>query len=123
MAKKGVIAEFYDSDYLSLMLTPSNSRRDLSRILKAFDSIEQREPIVNKAPEAIITEKVCSISEALFNKTETLPISKCEGRVFADAAISCPPAIPILISGERIDKNSIKLLKYYGIKKFFRRYV
>ena len=117
LAKKGVIAEFYDSDYLTLMLTPSNSRRDLSRILKAFNSIEKREPIVNKAPGAIKAEKVCSISKALFSKTETLPISKCEGRVFADAAISCPPAIPILISGERIDKNSIELMKYYGIKK------
>ena len=117
LAKKGVIAEFYDSDYLTLMLTPSNSRRDLSRILKAFNSIEKREPIVNKAPCAIKTEKVCSISKALSSKTETLPISKCEGRVFADAAISCPPAIPILISGERIDKNSIELMKYYCIKK------
>ena len=38
----------------------------------------------------------------------------CEGRIYAQTAISCPPAIPLLICGERIDGQTIECLKYYG---------
>jgi arginine/lysine/ornithine decarboxylase len=31
--------------------------------------------------------------------------------------VGCPPAIPIVICGEEIDKKAISAFKYYGIEK------
>ena len=38
------------------------------------------------------------------------------GRVLSNATVSCPPAIPIVISGERISREAIELFGAYGIK-------
>ncbi len=116
-SKSGIMVEFYDDDYLCLMLTPSNSGCDLSKILKTFLKIERKEPIKPTAPMLKPNRKACSIGKALFGKSEVLPVMKSLGRVFADSSISCPPAIPVIISGEVIDENAIELMKYYGIKK------
>ena len=37
------------------------------------------------------------------------------GRIFADLAITCPPAVPIAVCGDKIDKETIDCFKYYGI--------
>jgi arginine/lysine/ornithine decarboxylase len=31
--------------------------------------------------------------------------------------VGCPPAVPIVVSGEVIDKDIISCMKYYGIDK------
>ena len=41
---------------------------------------------------------------------------ECLGKTVCDAAISCPPAIPIAVSGELIDENALELFRHYGIK-------
>ena len=32
-------------------------------------------------------------------------------------AVGCPPAVPIVMSGEEIDENIISCLEYYDIKE------
>ena len=112
LEKQGVVCEFYDPDYTVMMLTPET---DLSRLSKALDAIPKREAITEKAPPLTVCQKVLSIREAVFSQSEELPVTLCDGRVLADTAVSCPPAIPIVVCGERIDKNAVKLFKYYGI--------
>ena len=53
--------------------------------------------------------------QALFSESETLPIGDCLGRISAAAAISCPPAIPLAVCGERIDQHVVDCLRYYGV--------
>ncbi len=117
LIKKRIEPEFYDKDYLCLMLTPSNYKRDFDKILKVFKAIKKLPAKNEKAPRIEKPQRACSINDAMFKDFEILAVSKCEGRIFADGAVSCPPAIPVIISGEVITKNSIALMKYYGIKK------
>lgn len=112
LEKQGVVCEFSDPDYTVMMLTPET---DLSRLSKALIAIPKREAITEKAPPLTVCQKVLSIREAVFSPSEELPVSLCNGRVLADTAVSCPPAIPIVVCGERIDENAVKLFKYYGI--------
>ena len=42
-----------------------------------------------------------------------MPLDKAEGRICAQAHIGCPPAIPLIVCGERIDREVIENLKYY----------
>ena len=60
-----------------------------------------------------------SIREALMSVSEERNVGDCEGAILANAAVSCPPAVPILISGEVIDKDAIAAFEYYGIEKCF----
>ena len=43
-------------------------------------------------------------------------MSAAEGRIIADVCVGCPPAVPIAVSGEIIDKNAVRCFEYYGIE-------
>ena len=36
------------------------------------------------------------------------------GRISAAPTVACPPAVPVLMSGERVDAAAVALLRYYG---------
>jgi arginine/lysine/ornithine decarboxylase len=57
-----------------------------------------------------------SVREALLSPSEVLPVGKCVGRVLAAATVGCPPAVPIVVSGERIDQSAVACFAYYGIE-------
>ena len=62
-------------------------------------------------------EKVMSIREAAFAERETVSASDSLGRVLAAATVSCPPAVPIVVCGERIGEDAVRCFEYYGIKE------
>ena len=47
---------------------------------------------------------------------EVVPAETALGRICAMPTVSCPPAIPIVVSGERIGPAALKLFARYGIK-------
>ena len=48
---------------------------------------------------------------------EIIDIEYSEGKIYADINVHCPPAVPIIIIGEKITKETIQAFKYYGIEK------
>lgn len=56
-----------------------------------------------------------SIREALLSPSEVIPVRESEGRICAAPTVSCPPAIPVVISGEIIDEAAIATFLRYGI--------
>ena len=57
-----------------------------------------------------------AIREAAFAEAEEIPVEEAEGRICASVKVPCPPAIPIAVSGEMIDRDCIELFRAYGIK-------
>lgn len=110
-----IVCEHSDRDAVVLMLTPDLSDTELERIFEAFSSLEKRAEKKEKAPSVEMRGAVMSIREATFSRRERIPVKNALGRVLADMAVSCPPAIPIAVCGERIDENAIELFEYYGI--------
>jgi arginine/lysine/ornithine decarboxylase len=55
--------------------------------------------------------------KAMLAVGELTPIENAVGKVLADPSVSCPPAVPILVSGERIDQDAANCFAYYGISK------
>jgi arginine/lysine/ornithine decarboxylase len=51
----------------------------------------------------------------MFAPSESIPITGAEGRILADPSVSCPPAVPILVSGEKISKEAMACFAYYGM--------
>ncbi len=110
-----IVAEYYDNDYLVLMLSLENDK-DLKKIEKALLQIPKKEAINILPPKMVKPKKVCSLNKALFSDSEELPLSKAAGRVLAAPTVSCPPAIPVAVCGEEITKEVIEIAKYYNIK-------
>ena len=63
-----------------------------------------------------MTERVMRIREAALSPCETIPARESAGRVLAAASIGCPPAVPIVVCGERIDGDAARAFAYYGIE-------
>lgn len=112
----GIVPEFSDPDYLVLMLTPETGEEGVERLNKALSSIPILKPIDKHPPEFCKAQRITSIRQAALSVAETLPTEKCEGRVLAAATVGCPPAVPILVCGERIDRHAIECFKYYDIQ-------
>lgn len=117
LESQGVICEFADSDYLVLMLSPKNADEDLEKILGALKNIPQKKGVSTLPPPTFKSEAKMSLKDALLSPSRELPIDECEGLIFASSALGCPPAVPILVSGEETTSQAIMAFKYYGITK------
>ncbi len=117
LSKKGVECEFYDPDFVVMMFTPEIGDDEIDYIGNILLKTEKKEKISEKPPVLSISEKAMTVREAVFSPSEEIGVSECEGRILASSAISCPPAIPIIVCGEKIDKKAIECFEYYGIKK------
>ncbi len=116
LASFGIISEFSDPDFLVLMPTPEIGAEGLKRLLEALLSIPKREPIDELAPLFKAPMARISPREALLSATESLPTKDCLGRTLAEITVGCPPAVPVLVSGEIVDESAISCFEYYGIK-------
>lgn len=116
LAERNIVCEFYDNDFIVLMLTHDIGIDGLKRIEEAFFTLPKKPCIKANPPKMHIPEKVLSIREAVFSESETVSSCDSEGRILALSSVGCPPAVPILVCGERIDKTAIENFKYYGIE-------
>ena len=110
----GIECEFSDPDYVVLMPSPRTPERDWQRLECAPDRIPCRPPLADTPMYISEPEKVCSIREAMLAPRETVPAEQAEGRILADPDTGCPPAVPVLVPGERISPEAVKCFRYYG---------
>ena len=114
LKKQDIICEFYDPDYLVMMVTPESGNATLEKIKRVLTAIVKRTVIDQSAPIPKKTEQVISVKNALLSQTETVDVENSLGKIFADISVTCPPAVPIIVCGERINESTINCLKYYG---------
>ena len=116
--KFSIEVEFSDADYTVLMVTPKNSEMDFERLTKAALSLKKRVPIECTAIlQRAEPKKIISIKEAVFSKSELVDTRYAVGRICATPTVSCPPAVPIVISGELIDEQVVKMLLNFNVEK------
>ncbi len=114
LAKQNIVCEFFDQDFVVLMLTPQTNQEGLERLYQALIKIPHLPPIESVAPPFHLPKRACSIREAMLSQTKTVPILESIGRIAAWDNIQCPPAVPIIVCGEVIDDYTIERLQYYG---------
>ena len=116
LREKNIECEFADSRYVVLMISPENTFDELTVLKNSLLSAEKRSQIEVDAPAVSAQRKrVISIREAVFAPHERVDSESALGRICGAPAVSCPPAIPIALSGELIDESAVELLKFYGI--------
>lgn len=110
-----VFVEYADAFHVVLLCSAANTDRDfdiLEQLLERFSPTpaESGEKYALPRPE-----KVCGIREAALVPQEIVPIGESSGRICAAVKVPCPPAVPIVLSGERIDARCIAVCEAYGI--------
>ena len=109
--------EFYDDRFLVLMITPQNDDEDFKLINNVFSDLKPKDAILEKGFKVNLPVKRMSVRDAVFAESETIDTDKSIGRICASPTVSCPPAVPIAVSGEEITEETAEMLKYYGINK------
>ena len=117
LAEHGIVCEFADPDYCVFMFSPANPASDLDALAAALRSLPVRPSIETQPPRLGVPERVLPPREAMLAPFETLPREQALGRVLAAPTVSCPPAVPILVCGERIDAQALALFAYYGLDR------
>ena len=113
----GIEPEFSDCEYTVLMVSPDNTDADLERIYGAFSNLPKRSvsDVLGSSLALPRLVRAVSIREAIFAPHEVVGVDDAVGRICATPAVSCPPAIPIAVSGEVIDESAVLLFQRYGI--------
>lgn len=112
-----VEVEFSDQDFLVMMFTPEVNDLDYQRIQNAFQSIHPKKRIPVNTFDMDKPETCMSIRKAVFAPHKMVSLEDAVGKISGSPTVSCPPAVPIVVSGERITKHHISLFQYYEIKK------
>lgn len=114
---QGIFCEFADPDFLVCMFTSDNSGTDLARLERALAAIPEKAPIEALPPRPSVPERICSLRKAMLSPRRVIPVSDCLGAVLARCDVGCPPAVPVLMPGERIDGDALNAFHYYGIDR------
>ena len=110
---QNIFCEFRDESHIVFMFTPENTRRELTALEHALEAIPRRQPREREMP-AVHAGAVMSPRQAAFSEKITLPVTRCAGRILASACVSCPPAVPIVMCGERIEACLLPALEACG---------
>lgn len=117
LRREGIECEFADPDYLVMMVTPETGEEGLRRLELALSAIPRRRALEEKRPELPDPCPVITLDRAVLAPAEEVPAEKSLGRVLADPCVSCPPAVPILLAGEKISREAIGCFRYYGVER------
>ncbi len=111
----GIECEYDDPDYTVMMFTPETDDSVYEKISTVVGKTVQ---VAEKNSFSLIKpEKSTEIRNAVFSLSEEICVADSVGRVVADTCVGCPPAVSVLISGEKITENAVEIMKYYGIDK------
>ena len=96
------------------LLSARNRPEDFERLRTLIETLPAR-PALPVETGFHLPPVACTPREAVLGGRETVPLAKAVGRIAAAAISRCPPGIPLVMPGERVDKNTAALLNKYGI--------
>lgn len=113
MREYGIECEYQDPDFTVMMFSPYNTKNDFEAVRCFFN-----ENIIEYSANAVrmsVPEKKMSVRDAVFSDYEVIPAELSAGRICASPTVGCPPAVPVVVSGEVISDEAVNVFKYYGI--------
>ena len=110
----GIECEYADEQYLVLMVSPENTMEDFENLMQVLGK-KQARPQTDIVLSPVYCEQKITIRQAIFGIQESVSIDASLGRICGTPTVSCPPAIPIVVAGEEINEDAIRLFKYYDV--------
>ena len=97
--------------YLSI----GDRKQEVERLVSALSEVKrryQKDKAGMLTQEYIEPDVVMTPQDSFYAETESLELTKAEGRVCGEFVMCYPPGIPILAPGERITKEIIEYILY-----------
>ncbi len=113
---RGVECEMSDENYVVLLFSAITTVEDCQRAYTALTFISRRPAMPMAEYPVIRPEKALSIREAVLKPQKRLPVEQAVGEVCGGIQSPCPPCIPIVMPGERIDAQAVEAFRLYGVK-------
>ncbi len=113
----GIEPEYISGTACVLMANGRNREEDYQRLAKAITVFETGE---RPAPQTVRPPrpgKAAGVREAAFSTQLTVDVENSVGKIAAGEVSPCPPGIPVVMPGERIDGETAAALKAYGIRE------
>ena len=107
--------EYAADGALIFLPSPFNSERDYETLLYALDQVPLMEHGGWPVTAIPHPETVLELRAALLSPGVVLPVEQSVGRIAGQVACPCPPAIPVVMPGERIDPECVEALKNFGV--------
>ena len=116
LRERDIEPEYADARHAVLMFAPGNTEEDFRRVAEALPApppgrAEEEDVVFVRAPRRM------TIRQAMLAPCSWIKVPQATGRVCASPAVSCPPAIPIAVSGEEITKEAAALFERCGIDR------
>ncbi len=115
LAADHFVCEFADADHTVFMFTPHNGIACVAQLLHALCTLPRRTPLPQTILPLSMPKQVVSVRQALLSPTTTIPASQSVGHILASCDLSCPPAVPLAMPGERITPALAQAFAYYHI--------
>lgn len=115
LKKYKIEPEFVSEGNTILMFSPFNKKKDFSRLKKAITNLKVSTKLISEEIDFILPEQVLDLRRGCFSDFEIVSTNDCINRISAQIVSKCPPGIPILIYGEKINQTHINILKRLGI--------
>lgn len=114
---QNIFPEMEDGGHVVFICTPQDLAENFDRLERALEGMEDRMGPCPPLPSPPLPERVCSLREALFAPTETLPLFQCAGRVAAGQLAPYPPGVPVVAPGERITEKELAYFAKIGYNR------
>ena len=116
LRENNIEPEYVSENYIVLLPSLNTDDETYENMKKTLSSIEKKDKKTENEifENHYIPVKKMTISHALKEETETVPIDNTSGRVIAETVSKCPPGIAVIVPGEIINENIIKSLKNTG---------
>ncbi len=112
--------EMCDENYVVLIPTPFNTKKDWRRLQNALLAIEPKDEKVmnfkNFANYELPNVKA-TLREALMAESVKVSLNKAKNRIAAEIICPCPPGVPVVMPGEKIGDFELEALAGYGISE------
>ena len=92
-------------------------QEELRRLEEVLAALPRRQAIRQGPPPMPRLEQAVTPHEAMLSPWEEVPLAACCGRISAAGALGCPPAVPVVLCGQRIDAAAVEVLRYYGFRR------
>ncbi len=112
----GVECELADANYVVLLFSAVTTTEDCQRAEISLELIPRLEELPLIKYPVIKPKKELSVREAVFRRQKSVPVAEAAGKLCGGIQTPCPPCIPIVMPGERIDGEIVEALQLYGVK-------
>ncbi|MBQ8278545.1 MAG: amino acid decarboxylase [Roseburia sp.] len=118
LREAGIECEYADEEFVVLMVTPENIEEDYLNLRQALENFNSEKSWNAKKSQfrPVYCEQKLSIREAIFAEQEMVKAEDALGRICGVPTVGCPPAIPIVVPGEVINEDALRLFQHYDVE-------